>query len=308
MTSPFGTLHVLADASAGDGRVSAQLPVLERALDESDLEHAVLLCKSPSELTNAAREVLGAGGRYVVAVGDDASVHHVVNGMFQGGEPLIEDPVLGIVGADTGCDLALSIGLPAGTEAAARHLSGGNTYPFDVMKVTYTTGPDARETTYCHNLAEVGLGAQVARRVNRLPARLGRSRRFLGFWLELLGSRPAVVKVEADRKAFEGRAFNVVVANGQFTSGLRLSPKSFPGDGVLDALVFHGPRSEAYTMLPRMYQHGGHIPHPHIQELRAKVRVAVDADRPLPVVGDGLLLGTTPATFQIIPQRLLLKL
>jgi diacylglycerol kinase family enzyme len=36
--------------------------------------------------------------------------------------------------------------------------------------------------------------------------------------------------------------------------------------------------------------------------------VAVDADRPLPVGADGEVLGTTPATFQIVPRALLLKI
>ena len=61
-------------------------------------------------------------------------------------------------------------------------------------------------------------------------------------------------------------------------------------------------------MLPRIYRHGDHVPDPHIKELRAKIRVAVRADRPLPVVADGEPLGTTPATFQIVPRALRLKL
>jgi diacylglycerol kinase family enzyme len=50
------------------------------------------------------------------------------------------------------------------------------------------------------------------------------------------------------------------------------------------------------------------VPDPHIKELRAKIRVAVRADRPLPIVADGEPLGTTPATFQIVPRALRLKL
>ena len=42
--------------------------------------------------------------------------------------------------------------------------------------------------------------------------------------------------------------------------------------------------------------------------MRAKIRVAVEADRPLPIVADGEVLGTTPATFQVVPQQILLKL
>ncbi len=87
-----------------------------------------------------------------------------------------------------------------------------------------------------------------------------------------------------------------------------MSPRSFPGDGVLDALVFSGPRSDAYTLLPRIYRHGDHIPDPHIQEMRAKIRIAIEAERPLPIAADGVPMGTTPATFQVVPQQILLKL
>ncbi len=108
---------------------------------------------------------------------------------------------------------------------------------------------------------------------------------------------------------YEGPAFNVIVGNAQFASGgMRLSPRSFPGDGVADVLVFSGPRSDAYTLLPAMYRHGDHIPHPHIHEMRAKIRISIEGERPLPIVADGELLGTTPATFQIVPRSILLKL
>ena len=100
-----------------------------------------------------------------------------------------------------------------------------------------------------------------------------------------------------------------MVANAQFTDGgIRLSPRSFPGDGVLDALVFTGPRSGAYTQLPRLFRHGDHVPDPTIKELKARIRFEVRAERPLPILVDGVPLGITPATFQIVPRSILLKL
>lgn len=249
------------------------------------------------------------GRRFLVAVGGDGTVQEVLNGMFDDGAPLVDQPVLGVVGATSGCDLIRSFGLPGDTDGGCKHLTGTNTYPFDVIKIGYTDASGQRRTRYAANLIEVGLGAAIARTTARLPTRLGNARRFLGFWGAYLRTRAASVKVDADMKAFEGRAFNVIVANAQFTSeGLRMSPRSFPGDGVLDALVFRGPRSDAYRMLPRIYRHGDHIPDPNIHEMRAKIRVAVEADRPLPIVADGEVLGTTPATFQVVPQPILLKL
>ena len=309
MTSPFGSLAVIANPHAGRGRVGGQLPALERALAANDLDFALEVTTGPGEATRLARHAMEDGRRFLVAVGGDGTVQEVLNGMFDDGAPLVDRPVLGVVGATSGCDLIRSFGLPDDTDGGCKHLTGTNTYPFDVIKIGYTDASGERRTRYAANLIEVGLGAAVARTTARLPAGLGNARRFLGFWGAYPRTRAASVKVDADMKTFEGRAFNVIVANAQFTSeGLRMSPRSFPGDGVLDALVFRGPRSDAYRMLPRIYRHGDHIPDPNIHEMRAKIRVAVEADRPLPIVADGEVLGTTPATFQVVPQPILLKL
>jgi len=118
-----------------------------------------------------------------------------------------------------------------------------------------------------------------------------------------------VLDVVVDGRPQQHRAWSVIVGNGQFADGgLRLSPRSFPGDGVLDALLFTGPKSDAYRLLPRIFRHGDHVPDPGIKELRARVALRIDAPRPLPVVADGLVLGTTPVTFQVVPRQILLKL
>jgi diacylglycerol kinase family enzyme len=307
--SAFGALAVIADPTVGDGRVAEGLEPLRRELDALRLEHTLWIAADAGDATRRTRTALDEGYRYVVAVGDDGTVQDVVNGMFRDGRAIIDEPVLGVVAAHSGCDLVRSFGLPGDVVSAARHLVGESTYPLDIVKIV-STGPDGEAIVrYSHNLAEVGLGAAVARRASALPAWVGRGRRFLGFWLAFARTRMAEVRIEADRRTYEGPAFNVVVANAQFSGGgLRLSPRSFPGDGVLDALVFRGPRSDAYTMLPRIYRHGDHVPDPHIHEMHARIRVAVEAERPLPIVADGEPLGTTPATFQMLPGKVRLKL
>ena len=158
--------------------------------------------------------------------------------------------------------------------------SATNTYPFDVVKVAFT-GPDGeRAIRYSVNLAEIGFGAAVAA---RSAGRTGRVRSFVSFWSTLARTRLRNVRIEADRSVYEGPAFNVIVGNAQFASGgMRLSPRSFPGDGVADVLVFTGPDRMPTRLLPAMYRHGDHIPHPHIREMRARIRVSIDAERPLP--------------------------
>jgi diacylglycerol kinase (ATP) len=307
--SPFGSLAVIVNPRAGEGRVHAEIPALERNLSSHGLDHRILITSGPGDATRFAAAALDEGHRFLVAVGGDGTVQEVVNGMFRGGRTIVDEPVLGVVAANSGCDLVRSFGLPGDTDAACSHLLGDNTYPFDVMKITCTRPDGERVVRYSHNLAEAGLGGEVARRNARVPRGARKARRFIAFWSAYARTRTWKVTVDADKGSYEGPAFNVVVANGQFTSGgVRLSPRSFPGDGILDALVFHGARSNAYTMLPKLFRHGDHIPDPDIAELRAKLRVAVDADRPLPIVADGEMIGTTPATFQVVPRQILVKL
>jgi diacylglycerol kinase (ATP) len=309
--SPFGELAVIADPRAGGGRVANHLPAVERAIIDRGLSYRMRVARSPGDTTSLTAAALDEGFRYVAAVGDDLTVHDVVNGMFRDGRPIVEEPVLAVLAAESGCDLVRSFGLPGDVDGAAGHLLGDNIYPFDVMKVAFSddTSP-GRVLCYAHNVAEVGFHAAATVDPSRSSGRLGRARRFARFWGAYLRSGVRELRIGVDaREERSMRGWSVVVGNGQFADGgMRLSPRSFPGDGVIDGLVFTGPKSDAYRLLPRMFRHGDHVPDPNIQELRAKISLRVDADRPMPVVADGRLLGSTPVSFQVVAQPILLKL
>jgi diacylglycerol kinase (ATP) len=304
VTSPFGPLVLIANPTAGRGRVDRALPRVESVLKDENLSYRIVRTTRPGHATEAARQALHNGERYLVAVGGDGTVHEVVNGMVSGGGPRVADAVLGVVAAGSGSDFVRSFGLPADVEQAARHLVGDQVRPLDVGMVTCADG----ETRCFVNIAQVGLGAAVVARAAGLKAGrlLGGARYAAAFWLALPRFGPAAVKLDADRHAHAWRAFNVVVANCRFYGGgMQISPKSDPGDGLLDILVMTGPKSDSFTTLPKVYQ-GAHLPHRNIAELRA-AGLRVGADPGFPVEADGELLGTTPASFGIIPRAILMK-
>ena len=306
--APFGPMTVIVDRHAGDGRVAGEIGAVRRALERRGLSFTMDVADAPGEVAAFAARATDEGATFLVVVGDDATIQDAVNGMFRGG-PTVPERVLGVIAANSGSDLVRSFGLPGDVEVATTHLLGTNTYPLDLMKVQYTTAGGERAIRYAHNLAEVGFHAAATATAARLPRALGGARRFVGFWSALARSPVRRLTVEADTREHELSAWSVIVGNGQFADdGLRLSPRSYPGDGVLDALVFTGPRSDAYRMLPRVFRNGEHLPDPNIKELRARIRVTVDADRPMPLVLDGVPVGTTPVTFQVVPQGLRLKL
>jgi diacylglycerol kinase (ATP) len=306
VTSPFGPLVLIANPRAGRGKVGVHLPEIERTLRAAGLDYRVVRTTHPGHATEAARDALQRGERYLVAAGGDGTVHEVVNGMLDDGQPIAPDAVLGLVAAGSGSDFVRSFGLPGDAVECARHLAGDQVRRIDLGRVTYTSGA-AEVTRYFSNIAEAGLGAAVVARTSGLPAFLGPAKYFCGFWLTLPRFRPAVVRVEADGHAYQWRAHNVVVANGRFYGGgMHISPKSEPDDGALDVLVMAGPKAEAFTALPKVYR-GTHLPHRNIVELRAQ-KVRVEADPPFPIEADGEHLGTTPATFEVIPLPIQVKL
>lgn len=306
MSSPFGSLVLLVNTRSARGRVGEEIPEIERQLQARKLAYRMVELQSPGQATETARSALEAGERYLVAVGGDETVHAVVNGMVTDDGPVADDAVLGVIPAGSGCDFVRTFGLPGDVIKAVRHLSDDQTYRIDVGKASYLDG-EAKSARYFANIAEAGLGGAVARRASRLSRRWNRSGYFLGFWLSLLRQRTFEVQVHADRKSFTARATNVLIANGQFDrGGMKVSPRSYPGDGLFDVQISTGPKSEAFTMIPKMYR-GEHVPNPHIKEMRGR-EITVEADRPLAVQADGEFLGTTPATFAVIPQAITLKI
>jgi YegS/Rv2252/BmrU family lipid kinase len=306
MTSPFGPLVVIVNPRAGRGKLGARLPEIEGILRGAGLDYRVVQTTQPGHAAEAARDALHGGERYLVAAGGDGTVHEVVNGMLEDGQPIAPDAVLGVVAAGSGCDFVKSFGLPGDAVQGAHHLAGDRVRLIDVGRVTFMSGP-AEVTRYFPNIAEAGLGAAVVARASGLPGVLGPARYFCGFWLTLPRFRPATVQVDADGQAYQWRAHNVVVANCRFYGGgMQISPKSEPDDGLLDVLVMVGPKSEAFTTLPKVYR-GTHLPHRNIVELRAR-RVRVEPDPPTQVEADGESLGITPATFEVIPTPIRLKL
>ena len=302
MTSPFGPLVLIANPNAGRGAVSKALPRVESVLRNKNLAYRIVRTTHRGHATEAARQALSDGERYLVAVGGDGTVHEVVNGMVSGGGPVAADAVLGVVAAGSGCDFVRSFGLPPDAAQAAERLAGDRVRTIDVGTVTCADG----DTRCFVNIAEAGLGAAVVARAANLGKILGGARYAAGFWLTLPRFRPAAVRLDADGQYYAWRAFNVVVANCRFYGGgMQISPNSDPGDSLLDILVMTGPKSDSFTTLPKVYK-GAHLPHRNIAELRA-ARLTIEAEPGFPVEADGELLGMTPASFGIIPGAIRLK-
>jgi diacylglycerol kinase (ATP) len=303
MTSPYGRATVIVNSRAGKGGKDKE--GIEQLLRASGIEFEVTLSERRGHAVEIARRAVDEGCRYLVAVGGDGTIHEVVNGMMTSTRT---DPglVFAVVPAGSGSDFIKTFGLPATAADSVEHLKGEPYFQIDIGKITYEHSGETL-TEYFPNIAEAGLGGEVVRRAERLPRRIGRLRYLLSFWMTLGRYRSTRGRVTLDDKVYEGRVTNLVVANAQFFGGgMRIAPKAHPADGKFDVLIQRGSKMDYVAGITKVFK-GEHLPSPAIKEYGA-AKVVVETERPMQLEADGEVLGFTPATFEIIPNALRLKI
>jgi YegS/Rv2252/BmrU family lipid kinase len=305
LSSPFGEIDLICNTRSGRGGVAKALPEVEAELRRRDLAYRIHRTEYAGHATDIARAALEEGRKFLVAMGGDGTVHEVVNGMIADDAPVNPEAVFGVVAAGTGCDFIKTFGIPSSPSGAVALLEGPDSFPIDIGKVTRDVN-GVEVTSYFANIAEVGIGADVVERAQRLPRWLGPTVYLVAFWLVMRKHRIAQAKVDLVDRVYDGPMNNMVIANGQFFGGgMKIAPKAAPTDGLLDIQIEHARKREAIGLMQKVYK-GKHLPHPDIFESK-RVKASVEADRPLRIEADGELLGFTPASFEVLKDALRLK-
>jgi YegS/Rv2252/BmrU family lipid kinase len=219
----------------------------------------------------------------LVVFGGDGTVHEVANGLPLSGR---DGPLVALLPAGTGNDLARAIGVPPDPVAAAGELAGARPRPLDLLDC----GPRRAA-----NGVNAGFAAAAT---DALPRRVKTA---LGPAAYLAGGLRAGVspptwsaRVEVDGAVVEGEALAVVVGNGgSFGGGRWLIPDADPGDGLLDVLVV--PASASKARLARHLARDRRLPG-DLPRLRGPVATVV-TDMPCRLDGEP---APTPGSVQVL--------
>jgi diacylglycerol kinase (ATP) len=307
VSAPYGPPLLIANPRAGADR-GGVLRAASAALNERGVEHDVAETSAAGDATRLAREAVLGGRRFVVAVGGDGTVHEVVNGLVDAetGRAYAEGTVLGVLAGGSGGDLARTFGFDRRPEHAVRHLLGDTVNAFDVGRVRLT-GPDGEPRTVLFaNIAEAGYGGTVTALAARLPRRLGPSRYAVATIAAVARFRLVETTITLDSQERTEPISNVVVANGQFFGGgMNVAPRALPWDGRFNVQAWTGRPVDVIRIGPELRK-GTHTTRADVREWNSAT-VRIDGP-PLVVEADGEVLGTTPATFDLLPGVLRIKL
>jgi YegS/Rv2252/BmrU family lipid kinase len=250
-------------------------------------------------LSELARRAVDDGATRLVAVGGDGTVNEVANGIVG------REVELAVIPRGTGWDFVRTYEIPRRLDDAIRVARDGRVRELDLGRASYRSWQGEPRESYFANIASAGMSGAIAQRANETTKALGGKISY--FWATLAVFsrwRNCAVEVDVGGETRRGRLHDVIVAIGRYLGGgMKITPEAEPDDGLFDVLLIGDlSKRDLLLTLPKTYR-GTHLPHPKAELLRGP-RIRIDAERPLPVQLDGEQPGTTPVSFEVVPQGL----
>lgn len=303
----FSTL-IIANPKSGGGKSKWLGKRLKRLVRET-LPHAELVWTSRAgEGTELAKNGRKRGYEMIVAAGGDGTVAEVLNGLLEFSTP----PVLGIIPLGTGSDFLRALKWRPYLKPAVARLAGKKTMACDVGSLSYTTVGGAMAARYFLNMADIGMGFDMMKRVNRFPKIFGAPMANLqGFIRTWFAYQKRYLEIIVDDHHKGSRLVtNIFVGNGVSNAGgWRFCPDARLDDGLFDITIIGNVGIDSFfKTLPAIYR-GERIDHPEVSYYRGKrLRVLSGKHDPVGVEADGEPLGYLPAEFHNLHHKIRLKI
>ncbi len=289
----------LVNPASDNGRTGRRWAELAHRAAHAGLDGETLFSERPGHLIELARSAVDRGARLVVAAGGDGTLNEVINGVAE------RDVDLATIPLGTGMDFGRAYGIPTRFDDAVRVARDGAPRTIDAGRVRYRTWDGEDAVRWFGNVGTVGMSGAVAQRANGMSKALGgRLTFFYALTRVFLTWENTEVNVSLDGAERSGRMHDVIVANGPWHGGgMMLAPGARPDDGLFDVVLFGDvSKLDFLTTAPKIYK-GRHIGHPKVEVLRS-AHVTVEAPERLPIEVEGEQIGTTPATFEVVPGAL----
>ncbi|HKG44261.1 MAG TPA: diacylglycerol kinase family protein [Gaiellaceae bacterium] len=292
----------LVNPAAENGAAGRRWPELAHRAAALGLSGEALHSERPGQLADLARGAVEDGAELLVAVGGDGTVNEIANGVAGLGVELA------VIPRGTGWDFVRTYGIPRRLEGAVEVALRGRTREIDLGRARYRAWDGSDGESLFANIASAGMSGAIAKRTNETSKALGGKASYLWATLAVFSRwRSDEVRVRVGDEQHAGRMHDVIVANGRyFGGGMMITPEAEPDDGRFEVLLIGDlTKRDLMLTLPKTYR-GKHLPHPKATVLRGP-RVEVRAAEALPVELDGEQPGTTPASFEIVPGALRLR-
>ena len=322
---------LIANPISGKGNAKNVAEQGYAALTESGQQGQLVLTSASGDAKRFAHEAIADGTRYIIACGGDGTLHEVVNGIATG-----PDVTLGVLPCGRGNDFAAAIGVPLKPEAAIATLLSGTPIHVDlgycyqnntvgaisesrtvgaisesrtvgVISESRTVGAisESRTEHYFTTIATCGYDTEVSRRAAKgTPLFAGTASYAYAAVETLFYYEPPFVRLEGDFGVYEGPI--LLAATGitsRYGGGFQIVPDARIDDGLFDVCIIRPVSSLTVLRLLVTLFWGGHVSHPAVSIHQTRT-LKIETDTPMLLYADGEPMCETPATIEIIKERL----
>jgi diacylglycerol kinase family enzyme len=151
----------------------------------------------------------------------------------------------------------------------------------------------------------IGIDSLMIRDTEReAKRRFGRAAYIWTAFTRLIGFQPARFTIVVDGLRSRPRASQVLVANGGVLGvpPFRWGPHIQPNDGRIDVCIVSARTVLDYLGFAWHTLLGQQRRDRHVRYISARQSIAISSDRPMPVQGDGEIIGETPVQIQVVPR------
>jgi YegS/Rv2252/BmrU family lipid kinase len=296
---------IIVNPRSANGSTGRRWAEIERGLRARLPAFDIAFTERPGHATDIAREATARYDR-IALVGGDGTLNEVVNGLIADDRPLRPDLVLGIIPYGTGGDFVRTLGIPRDLDGAAERLATGTAREVDVGKVCYRRPDGSEGIRYFINEGEIGMGAAVCEVVNRSSKRWGGRLSYLrAILVTALRYPDQEIMLSLDGAPAERVIINNIwLANGQYSGGgIRSGPRARLDDGLLDVVQIGASGMLEKLIGMRKLRSGAFVDRPNVIYRTAR-RVEAESEASVPVEVEGEPIGTLPASFEVIGERL----
>lgn len=267
--------QIILNPVAGKKKALKNLQEVERLFSERNISYQVHKSDSAHDAENIARKLTQDGGKNLIVLGGDGTLHEVLNG--------IVDPsqgTLGLIPSGTGNDFAQQLGLSLDAEKATLQIING-----EAKYTNYLEIGDRR----CMNVAGLGMDVDVLERCQR-----GKMKGKLKYLKSLIQSifkfKGYPILIERDGKEERHDALIAAACNGaQFGGGIKICPTAKVDDDKIEVIVVEtiGGRWRLIKALITLLK-GKILQYPATSHYQCE-RLRIIPDRPCTVQLDGEL-------------------
>lgn len=249
---------------------------------------------------------LKSGYNRIIAIGGDGTFNEVVNGFFENHQLINPDAVLGFISGGTGADFIRTAQIPKNINQAINIIVKDQIKSIDIGKVNLVSESGDNIYRYFLNASNIGLGAEVVKKVNNSSKLMGG---FASFLMATAGTvmeyKNKKIKLDYDSQDNDNAIFsNILIANGKYCGGgMKFLPDAKIDDGQFDVLTIGDiNKVEFVENIFKVYM-GTHLKFSKISLRKSRI-IEVTATEKVRIETDGEECGFTPAKFEIVPNIL----